>query len=438
MASAAQNPPSARDRGARQQTSETESLLARLQARAKPALSFWTKLNNDWVFNLSAMLAYDFLMSLFPILLVLLSIAGFILGRLAPAQVANLESHLIGTVPGGSTVVTAVTQQLKASAGALLVIGIVVAAFTGSRLFIAIESCFGIIFRLRSRDILHQNLMALGMLLIYVVLLPVLSLGSVVPTAILHALGPLDGGTLGRFLAWLIGEGVSVLAACLFFGAIYIVVPPKKVYWSQVWKGTLVAAGLLVIYNILFPLYQSHFLHPGNYGSLAGFAIVILIYLYYVGFILLLGAEVNSWAAGQRETYGDIRAILHELQAHNTTPGAAGPTAGQPQEDLQGQKGAPAMENTDAAIHHERTDHNHDNRLPMPAEAHAPGPPHHAQQREPRWYQDDRRLTQGREQEEGKAERESHPNDGSAAAGGAPSTTGGSTAGAEAGAAPQA
>jgi type IV secretory pathway TrbL component len=63
--------------------------------------------------------------------------------------------------------------------------------------------------------------------------------------------------------------------------------------------------------------------------------VVILVFFYYLAFILLVGAEVNSWAAGQRQTAGDIATVLHEVQAHNTTRGAAGPTAGQPQEDVQ-------------------------------------------------------------------------------------------------------
>jgi hypothetical protein len=72
---------------------------------------------------------------------------------------------------------------------------------------------------------------------------------------------------------------------------------------------------------------------------------------------------------GQRETAAPIDAILHELQAHNTTRGAAGPTAGQPQEDLHDAKGAAAMDDTRDAIHHERHDHSADAQPPKYAEA---------------------------------------------------------------------
>ncbi len=110
------------------------------------------------------------------------------------------------------------------------------------------------------------------------------------------------------------------------------------------------------------------FLQPQNYGTAAGFAVVILIFFYYLAFILLLGAEINSWAAGQRETAGSLMAILHEVQAHNTTRGAAGPTAGLPQEDLQSHIGASAMRDEEEALLHERVDHRHDELPPKFAE----------------------------------------------------------------------
>jgi YihY family inner membrane protein len=355
------------------------------QRRAQPFLDFWTKLNNDWVFNLSGLLAYNFLMSIFPLLLVLLAIAGVILNAASPAAHDSIQNSIGGILPGGSAIVTAVTGQLQRSVGLLLGVGIVVAAFTGSRLFITLENCFGVIFRLRGRDPLHQNLMAFGMLAIYIVLIPIIALSSVIPSAILAAVGPLKHNPGIAFLIQALGIVLATLFAFLLFAAMYIIVPNRPVRLGEVWQGTLVAAALLTIYNLLFPFYESYFLHPGNYGSLAGFAVVILIFFYYLAFILLVGAEVNSWVAGQRQTEGDLAAILHEVQAHDTTRGVAGPTAGLPQEDLQHAKGAEAMRDTPAAIEHERQDHKTDIQPPRPAEAHLPGPPRRSdQQREQR------------------------------------------------------
>lgn len=72
-----------------------------------------------------------------------------------------------------------------------------------------------------------------------------------------------------------------------------------------------------------------------SYGSTAGFAVLILIFFYYFGVILLLGDEINSFWAGQRQTAAALPGILYEVQVRRSLIGAVGPTAGQPQEDLQ-------------------------------------------------------------------------------------------------------
>lgn len=340
--------------------------------------SFWTKLSNDWVFNFSGALAYAFQTSIFPILLVIIGIGGLILGIISPASRTTLETHIANGLPGGASgsggrLVTAATYNLNHSAGALLVIGIVIALVTGSGLFITMENIFGVIFRLRGRDMLHQRLMSTGMMLLYTVLVPIMVLASVVPPAVLNAAGLGTNNPIGAFLVMVLGLVVSFLTAVVLFGAIYIVVPNRPVHLPEVWVGTLVAAGLLVVYEIIFPIYESLFIHPGNYGSVVGFAVVIIAFFYYLAFILLLGAEINSWIVGQRQTAGAIDAILHEVQAHNTTRGAAGPTAGDPDEDLQDSVGATAMRDTTAAIRHERTQHKGDAQPPKYAESGATG-----------------------------------------------------------------
>ena len=338
----------------------------RLKQRLKPFLRFWQKLSNDWVFNLSGLLAYNILMTIFPILLALLAFAGFIFSTISPGSQQALEEAIANALPGGSAgtggvVVEVALNNLRRQAGGIFIIALLTSIFTGSRLFVTLENCFGVILRLRGRDILRQNIMAIGMLLLFVVLAPILFLASFVPQAIINAIEHSNaGGTVNGLLIHLIGLLVVFVVALILFGAIYTVVPNRRARFGEMWRGTLLAAGLLVLFEVVFPIYETLALRPNNYGSVAAFAIVILLYFYYLGFILLLGAEVNSWASGQRETAGDIAAILHEVQAHNTTRGAAGPTAGMPQEDKQHHKGARAMASPERARQHEHDDYHVD------------------------------------------------------------------------------
>ena len=78
--------------------------------------------------------------------------------------------------------------NLRKSTGWLFVLGLLLALFTGSRLFITIESALSVIFRLRPRDALHQNIMAFSMVLLFVVLVPILFLASSASDAIAQAL----------------------------------------------------------------------------------------------------------------------------------------------------------------------------------------------------------------------------------------------------------
>src|SRR5689334_12814789 len=147
----------------------------RVKERVRPLLRFWQKMSNDWVFNLSGLLAYNILMTIFPILLALLAFAGFVLSSISPGGQQALVDAIANALPGGSAgaggvVVEVVLNNLRRQAGGIFIIALIVAVFTGSRLFVTLENCFGVIFRLRGRGMLRQNLMAIGMLLLFVVL----------------------------------------------------------------------------------------------------------------------------------------------------------------------------------------------------------------------------------------------------------------------------
>jgi membrane protein len=302
--------------------------------------AFWVKINNDWIFNLSGLLAYSFLFAIFPLLILILAITGYILRNIAPGTETLVTDNIVRALPAGigSVIVEVVSARLKTSAGWLLVVGIVTAIFAGSRLFITLENCFGIVFRLRSRDPIRQNRMAFLLLLLYLVLLPLFLMTFLLPAGIERLFDPSGRDLVGTAVVTIVGFALAFIAATLLFALTYALVPYRKRFWRQLrpnWRGAMVAALLLLLYEALFPFYANLVFNPDNYGTVAIFAVVILAFFYYLAFILLLGAEINSWTAGQRETAADLPGILHAVQAHDSTHGAAGPTAGEPQEEMQ-------------------------------------------------------------------------------------------------------
>lgn len=296
-------------------------LLRDLRRRIAPLIAFWAKINNDWIFNWSAALAYTLITSIVPIFLVILAIGGFILGAISPVSLAALERSLASGLPGGAEgaggqIVNVALHQLNQSAGVFLLIGIVGAIIAGSGLFLSLESVFGIVFRLKNRDVVPQRIMAIGMVLLYVVLVPIVVIASVAPGALRTALhiGQQDAGA--NFLMQALGLLIAFATAYLFFGVIYFVVPNRRMKLGEIWTGTLLSAVLLVLYELAFPIYSSLFLR-NNYGSIVGVVIIFLIFFYYLAFILVLGAEVISMVLGLRPTTKPLGALLQELQAQD-------------------------------------------------------------------------------------------------------------------------
>jgi membrane protein len=289
----------------------------------QPLVDFWFKLNDDWVFNLSGLLAYNFLMSLFPIVLILLAGVGFFFGGQAAGTLAAMKAAIERLVPGGGGVFDAVTAQLASGAGLLLVIGLATALFAGSRLFVVLENCFGVIYRVPSREFLRQNLMALGMLALYLTLVSVIILTWTVPSAILPLLEDVFRSATLHALTIFLSYLTAMIAAFVLLCAMYYVVPNRRMRAKQVWPGAVVATLLLALYELLFPTFVSLYLRPNNYGAVAAFAIVSLFFFYYVGFILLLGAELNAWIAGERRWSGDIAATMYARRRYHPSADAS-------------------------------------------------------------------------------------------------------------------
>lgn len=165
-----------------------------------------------------------------------------------------------------------------------------------------------------------------------------------IPSAVAILLIYLVGAIIAGLLIWLL---LNPLISQI--NTLVTKLPTYLDHLRQVIPGTLLATALLVPYISLFPLYVNRFLRPDNYGSFAGFAVVILIFLYYLGFILLLGAELNSWIAGRRLVGGDLAAVLQtaRLHADEAAESAEAHTDAESSTGMDGADGAQDKQNRD-------------------------------------------------------------------------------------------
>ena len=305
---------------------EPEKTSGAKQAAAKDVKSlraFFTKFTNDWVMTFSAGLAFNLITAIFPIIIALIAIAGLIFGSFDPNFQSNLINHIESVFPPpinqGHVLGPALTTLSK-SAGLFAILAVLIAIFGGSRLFISMEGYFSIIYHTRQRTVIPQNIMALVMLLVFIILIPLMVFASSIPALVQSILQatPLHQIPGYGFIFTVIGILTGLIIAWILFEAIYIVVPNQHISFRNSWLGSVVAAVALSIYLYLFPFYVTHFLR--NDTGQVGFAVILLFFFYYFAVILLLGAEINAFFAERiRATPAPLTTIVHEYTSHLQT-----------------------------------------------------------------------------------------------------------------------
>jgi YihY family inner membrane protein len=305
------------------QTKKVSSRHGTLNTMLNHAQGFLTKFNNDWTMQSAAALAYNLIVAIVPIIFAVISIFGFTVGLLDPAAKSELITRIEQILPASfssSKILQVVFISLERNTGFLLIIVTLASIFGGSRLFIAMEGCFDIIYQTYPRKLIAQNVTAILMMLAFVVLIPLLVFTSSVPALLLSLI---ENSAVNQLpiIAHLVQNsfllGIASILSSLFFSwilfeAIFSFVPNMKVSFKRSWPGALLSAILLVLFLALFPLYITHFM--GSYQGEAGFAIILLVFFYYFAVILLLGAEVNAYFAEHLQPLpNNMAAVLHNV-----------------------------------------------------------------------------------------------------------------------------
>ncbi|WP_083875612.1 YihY/virulence factor BrkB family protein, partial [Gracilibacillus halophilus] len=251
------------------------------------------RFQNDDVPGLSAQLAYFFLLSLFPFLIFLMTLVAYI-----PVENLNIIGFLAMYTPDEilRLIEENITQLAHQRNGGLLSIGIIATLWAASNgvnaLMRTLNQAYGIeeersFFVTRGISIL----LTIAMLFVIIVafLLPIF--GRMIGVALFSWFG-LSEGFLNTWnaLRWLI----STVIFFLVFVMLYRMAPGKTVYFRHVAIGAGVTTIMWQVVSMLFSFYVTELGNfSATYGSL-GAVIILMIWFYLSGVILLLGGEINA------------------------------------------------------------------------------------------------------------------------------------------------
>lgn len=256
----------------------------------------------EWVDDnaprLSAALAYYTLLSVAPLLIIIIAIAGVFFGESAARdQVMSQMQDLVGQ-QGAQAIQTAISNAHQSPHGTLAVaVGIITLVVGATGAFAELQSAMNAIWDVKPRPggaawgFIRKRLLTFGMVLAIGVLLLV----SLVVSAALSAIQTYFTNLLpGAATIWqIVNLAVSLLVATLLFGLIYKVLPDVKIRWHDVWIGALVTAILFTAGKFAIGFYLGHASAASSYGA-AGSLVVVLIWVYYSAMIFFFGAEFTQ------------------------------------------------------------------------------------------------------------------------------------------------
>ena len=242
----------------------------------------------------AAALAYQVLFSLFPFLLFLLALLGFLN---IPQFFTWLQQQAQTVLPPDAMAqVNAVIAQLQQPQGGLLSFGILAALWSASAGVRATMNALNVAYDVaEGRPTWKRFVLSI----IYTIGLAVLLIGA----AALMILGP----QAMQWLAEQVGLGqvvvtlwtwlrwpVAVLLVILAVATIYYVTPDVEQEFRFLTPGAIIAVLVWILASLGFGSYVQNFAdYSATYGSI-GAIIVLLLYFFISAAVLLFGAEVNA------------------------------------------------------------------------------------------------------------------------------------------------
>ena len=255
----------------------------------------------DGAMSRGAAIAYYTIFSIAPLLLICTAMAGLVFGQQAvEGAIADQLEGLVGR-PSAEAVQAMVKGAANPAKGTLAtVISIVTLLLTASGVFAELQTALNEIWKAPppEGDTITRLVMARAAAIGLVAATGFLLLVSLVVSAALAAVATWVGGLypgMTMLLGWA-NFALSFLMITLLFGAIYKILPDRRLRWRDVAMGAAVTALLFTLGKTLIGWYIGGTGVASTYGA-AGSLMVVLVWVFYSTQVFLLGAEfTKAWA----------------------------------------------------------------------------------------------------------------------------------------------
>jgi membrane protein len=244
---------------------------------------------------LAAQLAFYFLLALFPAVLFLVALAGYLpvenalsellvaLGAVAPEELVALLRGQLDQIAGGRH-------------GSLLTLGIIGAIWSSSAAMVAIIDALNHAYDVTEwRPWWKRRFVAIALTVALALFTLVALVFVLIGPTVASRAAAWFGLAPAVALVWqMIRWPVIVFCAVLGVDLVYHFAPNRAARWAWITPGALVATVLWIASSFGFKFYITNFAdYTATYGTIGG-AIVTMLWFYVSGLAILIGAELNG------------------------------------------------------------------------------------------------------------------------------------------------
>jgi membrane protein len=284
-----------------------------------------TEFKEDKMNHWGAALTYYAILSIFPALLVLVSLVGLFASPERVTKVLTDTISELGPATAASTFqgpIESITSS-RGTAGIMFFVGVATALWAASGYVSAFSDACNSIYEVEEgRPFWKLKPLQLLVTFVLILLAAIVALALVLSGPIVGALGSSLGLsdtvlTLWRFAKW----PAMVVLVLVIFGVLYYATPNARVSGVRwVTGGAIVALVAWIVASIAFALYVANFSsYDKTYGTLGG-VVVFLIWLWVTNMAILLGAEFNSETERAKQLHADVAGARDELQLPEREP----------------------------------------------------------------------------------------------------------------------
>jgi membrane protein len=289
----------------------SEVRMTQLRPAPGPAETLWSIFSDSFKafvanepFRLAAALSYYSLLSMAPLLLIVIGMAGFFFGEGAVREELVQQVRTLTGEEGAALVRTVIinAERLDRDVYSLLLGGGLM-LFGATTVFAQLQGALNHVWSVEAAPenallgFLRHRLLSFALILSLGFLLMVSLIASAILAAVQGYLDTVGFATIGwwRF----VNSAVSFAFATALIAMIFKYLPDALIGWRDVWLGALITALLLAAGRSMIGLYLGQASIGSVFGA-AGSVVVFMVWIYYAALIFFFGAVITRVVARYR------------------------------------------------------------------------------------------------------------------------------------------